>query len=408
MANVLPSFEAGTWDHEASQMVDLWMHAMVDPAKVASPTFQILWNNLKYAPLNTDGTFILPVDLSINPAIYGDVHMVYNTEHEEETTRGIYRPGIMYTGNAISKLELRGEFRDTTTLVPEVETRQKAMNKGITFGMMYENYAKTNYTTTGGTGDAGQGVEPTGSADINIDTLMTNIYLTAKIKNKPPVITKRILSLPSICKPHGAGHTYAGISSENLWWRPKVFYNSVGTVVEISATSKVPYTFWCANAPSDNVDLVTTPDSQTELWDIRNIDMWLDELQQGGGYELYVACPPVGYSALLNFARGNLDVKPNEQFITDFGIRNNFVHSSYNVTFYSEPLMKDMWSHSLFAYDPETTFYCGVEDTCPLIEGWQEVAGTSSIVTAKIMRYQLACTCPPSLGALHGIHWDAT
>ena len=398
--HVLPSFDAGEWDHLNTIQNDLFMQGLVDPARIASPTHTIMWNGMQYYKLNADGTYILPIDLSVNPSIYATgVHIIYDTQHSEETTRASYRPALAYNGNAISELQIAegGEFNDNAVLVPELMTRQRACNKGLTYHMMYEIWAKQNYTTVGG-----EAAEPTGST-INISDIMQNVYLNAQIKNKPSSVVNRFTSLPSIIKPHGAGHTYAGINSENKWWLPKVFFNGAnGTITEIDSTN---YTDWCANAPADNVDLVTVPNYTLTIWSMRNFDLFFDELQQGGGYELYAALPPRGYSAMLEWARANAVAEPSA-ILTDMGITKNFTHSSYNVTFYSDPTMRYVYPNSMFVYDAESTYFAGVLGTCPLIKNWTPIPSTSSIVMAKILRYQMVCTNPISTGALHGITWD--
>lgn len=405
MPDVLPTFDAGTWDHLTTIQNDLFMNALVDPAKIASPTFRIMWDKMVYEKLNVDDTFLLPLDLSINPTLYAEgKNVVYQTRSSQKTTRGHFEPAIAYSGDAITEFDIAegGAFNDDAVLIPELMTRQKAMNKGLTSHMMYEIWAKQGYTAAGGVA-----AEPAPGATIVIPDIIQNFYADAKILNKPASVVDRFTSLPSTVKPHGAGHTYGGISSENLWWRNKVFYISdANAITEIDETN---YTNFCVNVPTDNVDLVTQPIPAAfgsgVAWSFRCFDLWFDELQQGGGYELYVALPPTGYSALLNWVRVNQDVVQNE-YLTELGVTQNFKSASYNVTYYSDPTMRYIYPNSAFAYDPETTHFVAVLGTCPLIKNWTPIPGSSSIVCVKIIRFQLICTNPVSAGALHNIRWD--
>jgi len=402
---VLATYVAGTWDHLTTIQNDLFMQAMADPAKIACTTFQIMYNNMKLFDLNVDGTYILPIDLSVNPMIYGQgVHIVYDTQHDESTTRASYRPGLAYTSNAMSELQVTGggEFNENATLVSEVTTRQKAMNKGISLGMAYEIFAKQGYTTAGGVA-----AEPAGSTTISISDIMQNIMIKAEIKNTPTTVISRFQSIPTIFQVNTGSNSYAGIPLENRWWRVKNFYIS-GSNEITEITSAADIARFCINAPTDNPGLVTDPLGGLGLgiaWSMRAFDLVFDELQEGGGYELYAGLPPNGYSAILDWQRDNSNVQQNE-LMTEMGVTKNFRSASYNVTFYSDPTMRYVYPNSMFVYDPETLFYAGVREQCPLIKGWDKVPQTSSIVTAKIMRMQLLTTNPVSCGALHGISWD--
>ena len=400
---VLPTYAAGTWDHLNTIQNVLFMQDLAFPAKIAAPTYVIMTNNMTETTLNTDGTLVLPIDLSVNPTTYATgVNIIYDTEHDEETTRASYRPGLAYSGNAISEIQVTGggEFSDEATLIPELETRQRAANRGLSLHCAYEIWAKQGYTLS-----TGVAAEPTDST-INISNIMQNVYLNARIKNRPASVVNRFHSLPTICQAYNGSNTYAGISLENLWWRTKVYANGApGTITEISSDNYTLASTWCASAPTDIPGLVTNPIYLFSDWNMRNIDLWLDQLQQGGGFELYIAVPPTGYSAMLAWVRDNMVASENEK-MTDMGIKQNFTHSSYNATFYSDPTMTYIYPNSLFAYDPEVTHYVAVEGFAPLVKGWQPVPGTSSIVTAKILRKQLCSTMPVSCGALHGITWD--
>jgi len=387
MAVTLPTYETGDWNHIASQEVPLLMQAEKELTKINMSTLEILWAKKRYYDLNVDGTFKLNLRYGgINPRYVG-THEVYNTEGTPNTTRVEFTPARMSNSAAFSKVELLNEFADGTMLVDEMIRRQEAINVGLTFGIGYEVWALQGDTTT-----------ETGLPSIVIDNIWTNIQSEITIEDVPTV-TGRFMSIPAIIQSNAASHTYGGFSTANLMWRPHVYINGVaGTITEMTTTHAAA---WCDTAPGAFPGMVTTQ-SATVVWSAENIDLWLDEMQVGGGYNLLIATPPNMYSSIGRFLRGN-DFGSAENPIRDLGVNHAFRHPAYNATFYSDPTLAITHPNTLWAYDPEHLHLACCKNTCPLIEGWHQITGSTEVVFAKSLRYQLLTTNMRSCGALHGV-----
>ncbi len=393
MAVTLPTYETGDWNHIASQEVPLLMQAEKELTKINMSTLEILWAKKQYYDLNVDGTFKLNLRYGgINPRYVG-THEVYNTEGTPNTTRIEFTPARMSNSAAFSKVELLNEFAEGTMLVDEMIRRQEAINVGLTFGIGYEVWGKQGYTIAGGIGAEAN------LPSIIIDNLWTNVQSEITIEDVP-VVTGRFMSIPAVIQSNAAAHTYGGFSTANTMWSPHVYVNGVaGTITEMTATSG--HAAWIADANASFPGMVTVQVTPI-VWSAENIDLWLDEMQIGGGYNFLIATPPNIYSSIGRFLRGN-DFGSAENPIVDLGVNHAFRHPAYNVTFYSDPTLAITHPNTLWAYDPEHLHMACCKNTCPLIEGWHQITGSTEVVFAKSLRYQLLTTNMRSCGALHGV-----
>lgn len=369
-----------------AQHVPILMRSMVDLTKMKMPTLNVVWAKRKNYTLNNDYTFKMNIEYGASNPRYGTTNMVFNTEVNPKSTRLSFTPQIMYVGSSISDIELRTIYKDGVQLINELDKRGRDANKGLTWGLGYEIFSPTGYTTTETELDAGK---------ITLDNIITNIQTEVQIENVPAA-TGRIGSIPSIIKPHGAGHTYGGFASSNVMHQSHVYHND--GFIEIDTTN---YSTYCANAPSDNVDLVTTM-STTARWNMENIDAWLSKIQVGAGFDLLICCPPLVYASIGRYLHGS-DFGTQDNPLVDLGVDKAFQHPAFNATFYSDPVSGELWPNTLWAYDPEFLHLGCVEDVCPLIYPWGRIEGSTTVVFAKIVYLALLCTNRRSTGALHGV-----
>lgn len=394
MAVTLPSIAAGEMDHLTSEEVDILMQPEKELTKINMSTLDILWAKKQYYDLNADGTFKLNIRYSGIDPRYIPLHEVYNTEGVPKTTRVEFSPSRMGSSAAFSVIELENEFYEGTMMVDEMVRRQEAINVGLTYGIGYEVWAKQGYTTDGGVG------AETNLPSIVVDNIWTNIQSEIAIRDVPGAVTGRFMSIPAIFQSNAAAHDYGGLGTDNLMWRAHIYVNGVaGTITEMSPTSG--HGAWIVGANAAFPGMVTVQSAVT-VWSAENIDLWLDEMQIGGGYNFLIATPPNIYSSIGRFLRGN-DFGSAENPIRDLGVDHAFRHPAYNVTFYSDPTLAAIHPNTLWAYDPEHLHFACCKRTCPRIEGWHQITGSTEVVYAKSLRYQLLTTNMRSCGALHGV-----
>ncbi len=398
MAVTLPTFVAGEMDHLTAEEVDILMQPEKELTKINMTTLDILWAKKQYYDINADGTFKLNIRYGGIDPRYVPLHEVYNTEGVPKTTRVEFSPSRMGNSAAFSVVELENEFYEGTMMVDEMVRRQEAINVGLTYGIAYEVWAKQGYTTAGGVG------AETDLPSVVIDNIWTNIQSEISIRDVPGAVTGRFMSIPAIFQSNAAAHTYGGLGTDNLMWRPHIYVNgAAGTITELVAGNPGDLTSasWIAGAHASFPGMVTVQDTKV-VWSAENIDLWFDAMQIGGGYNLLVATPPNIYSSIGRFLRGN-DFGSAENPIRDLGVNNAFRHPAYNVTFYSDPTLAVSHPNTLWAYDPEHLHFACCKRTCPRIEGWHQITGSTEVVYAKSLRYQLLTTNMRSCGAFHGV-----
>ena len=386
MAVTLPTRQATSWTHSVAQHVPILMDSIVELTKIKQPTLDILWANKKYEPVDNEHEFSLNVNYGGQDPRYGNRNMVFNTVVDPKSTRLTFTPNIMYVGSSVSDIDLRTIYKDGVQLMKEMDKRHNDCNTGLTWGLAYELMAPAGYTTT---------ETELGAEKITLDNILSDVQTEITIKDVPGV-TGRIGSLASIIKPHGAGHTYGGFSSANKMWQSHVYHNDGFTAIDTTN-----YTTYCASAPSDNVDLVTTM-STTSKWNMENIDNWLETIQRGAGFELLICCPPRIYASIGRYLHAS-DFGSQDNPLKDLGVDASFKHPAFSAIFYADPMAAMVWPNTLWAYDPELTYLAAVEDVCPLIYEWSRIEGSTTVVFAKIIYLALVCVNRRSTGALHGV-----
>lgn len=374
--SVVPTFDAGEWLTENAAAIRLVSDDLLDVNQLACPTLQLLMHHSKTVEIGPDGKIS-----------WNLIHDMYNprvaTPNGRFVASGLdpvsameFEVASWYNAAATNQQEMVRYQRRNRSLINLVAQKNQAMHKGLTF---YANYGIFSNHTESLAGD-----------QLDIEAALSASPLPPSLKLEDVTShTQRFMSLPLAARDHVLGHTYGNLSSANAFWQsPETNGFTVGRNTDTSDPA---------------CDVVTDATSAPVSLGHSNIRTHLNKCQRGPGYRLYGVCPAELYGALedLLLVDRRREASINQE-VMDIGIDSHFRYNAYNVTFYMDPMMTDLWGNSIFFWDPDCFFFLFDEFFDPWIVDWERIPGTPRYSEAIVYEGNLIAIDRIGTSAMHG------
>ena len=387
--NTYPGFAAGSFFTEQSAAIAQVGKQLIDVHKQASPTLRILQKYKKNIDLGPDG--------KISQNFIHDMYDVSVANHNQRFGAPDLDPVSQmefftkqwYVSAGTNDIEMKRYGNSNASRLDLVNEKVHAMHAGMTWVQNYMLFSNWSETGIG-----------TGVNEINLETELSNAPVPPSVKFKALTAHGlRQYSIPMVIRGNNTGHTFGNVSSGEALWRPAI---TIGGTVTRNTTAY--------NATTNpQTDVVTNDALTLDTLDLDALRTHLNKTARGFGYRLYAACPAALYSVFEDLILAERRRDSKDSPVADLGIDASFLYQAYNVVFYVEPMMTDLWGNSIFFYDTDAMFLSYDNDFDPAngtgMYPWEHLPGTTQHVTAAYGDGQLMCVDRKGVSAMHA--WEA-
>lgn len=381
-----PGFSAGEFFTEQAAAIQLVYDQIVDVHKQACPTLKILLANKKGVDLGPDGL----VRQNFIHDMYNVSHAAFNQRFGAPDLDPIsqmqYSTEQIYTSAATNDIEMK-RYGSDHSRIDLVNEKVQAMHAGLTW---VENYMLFSDWSESLAGD-----------EIDIQSELSNAPVPPPVKFESLTAHgNRMYSIPMVIRDNDTTHVFGNVSSGNALWRSTISIDAAATVTRNGTA------YDATTNPQANV--VTDDNFVTVTLDLDLLRTHLNIVSRGYGYELYAACPASLYGVLedLLLAERRRDAS-RETELAELGINASFTYNAYNVVFYVDPMMTDLWPGTIWFYDPSVMFLLFDNDFDPAkgtgVYSWMSLPGTTQHMTALYGDGQLICLDRRGVSAIHGV-----
>jgi len=374
-----PTFSAGSFNTAESASLEITQLPLQYLHPVATPTLKLLMRFSMMATLGPDKKFRGNMIHGANDAWVTGANITVPLTVKDLLSQINYDPGRVGSHAAINE-EDKADYAGEGSLVDLAEVRGDAMHRSLTEALNYFLFSPFNET-----------------GDVDLDTV-TNHFpgVTVSGIEASDITANRIHSLPQSIRHESTAlgasgidtrHTHGNMSTQNSRWNSHV--KTYGTVTY-------------ADGVGNYRDGIPSAVASPVLVDETIITDLLDDMQIGGEYGLFAACPSKIHSEIRRQLQSQ-NMGSTSNLMSDLGIDEHITYKDYRTTFYVEPQMNTLWPNSMFVWDSEGMILVGSKGFFPFIWGWQTADRTNTLYTAEYIRAQLVTVDRRRLGAIHGI-----
>lgn len=383
--NTYPGFDSGTFFTEEAAAIKYVYQQLQDVHKQASPTLRIFQKFKQGVDLGPDGEISQNFIHDMYDVAVAGLNQRFGAPDLDPVSQMKFDTKQFYVSAGTNDVEMTRYGRSNRSRIDLVDEKIHAMHAGLTWVTNYMLFSNWSESAVGA-----------GANEINLETELSNSPVPPSVKFKGLTAHGlRQYSIPMAIRSHVTGHMFGNVSSANAFWKPTV---TVGGTVTRNSTAY--------NATTNpQTDVVTDDGLTLETLDYDAIRTHLNKVSRGQGYELYAPCPADLYSVLEDLLLGERRRDPKDTPIADLGINASFTIAAYNVTFYVEPMMTDLWPNSIFFFDPSALFLVYDNAFDPFkgtgIYPWERLPGTNQSVTAIYGDGQMFCLDRRAVSAMH-------